>query len=212
MADRMDPAFQHWLCRQLSLDALERHPHSVVGLWSDGVIAYFNPAWRRFADENGGQPAIERDWGVGANYFDAIPLALRPQYRSFLSTARGPSESLSPPSHVCECSSADLYRRFSMLVFPLAERRGTIIMYSLIVEMARAEISLQPSASFKSNYVRDDGIARQCANCGRIQHAACLNRWDDVPSWSASMAELTSHVVCDVCLQYYYLAGSGRLD
>jgi len=42
------------------LEALERSEDVLDAVDPDLRIAYFNPAWLRFAAENGGEPAISR--------------------------------------------------------------------------------------------------------------------------------------------------------
>ncbi len=62
--DRCSAGFERLLEPHL-LDAVERHAGTVYGMWPDFRLAYFNPAWSWFAQENGSDPAIASEDYLG---------------------------------------------------------------------------------------------------------------------------------------------------
>lgn len=134
MPAHIDANFAARLAPHFRLEELERYPATVFGLWPDFRLAYLNPAWTAFADVNGGQPSVTSTWGLGTRYLDAIAEPLRPFYERLLARAPEPGASLHPVSHQYECSSATLFRKFSMQVYALPEGAGFVIVNSLLVE------------------------------------------------------------------------------
>ncbi len=196
--------FKPILSRGFQLEELDAQTSAVIGLWRDAKIAYLNPAWHRFAADNGGQPEIERCWGLGRDYLAAIAQPLRPYYERLLLTAPTRQESLTPRSHAYECSSAQLYRRFIMHVFVLPDDGGRVLINSLAIEAPHDPLLRRPCAPVLKNYLSGDGIVRQCAHCRRVQHRACAERWDWVPDWVEQPVSFISHSMCPICHHYYY--------
>lgn len=187
--------------------ALDQHQGTVFGLWPDLTLAYFNPAWFAFARDNAGEPAISAQWVLGRHVMDAIPEALQPFYagwfRQTLAQAAGPR----PVVHVYECSSAGIYRRFVMHVYPLRRGTGLLVVNSLDVEQPYAEATGQiAQAPDPSRYLDSQGIVHQCAHCRRIEAVGAGNRWDWVPQWVEHPPASTSHTLCNLCLDHYYPA------
>jgi hypothetical protein len=200
----VDADFAALLGPRFRLEDLDQEPASVFGLWPDGTIAYTNPAWRAFASANEGQPAVEREWGLGARYLDAITDALRPFYEDLLARAPDAGTSLHPAFHQYECSSATVFRRFGMQVYALDGRAGFIIVNSLLVEAPHDDAVRPPHAADPASYVNARGIIVQCSHCRRVQHAVHPTRWDWVPGWVDRSPAATSHGICPVCFEYYY--------
>lgn len=198
------PGFADLLAPLFRIEELDRDPASIFGLWADGTIAYFNAAWSAFAAENGGQPRVQADWGLGARYLDAIAQPLRPFYASLLAEASDERAGLHPRAHQYECSSARLFRKYSMQVYALAGQTGVVVVNSLVFEVPH-DPAIRPSQVADPARYRDGrGLVVQCAHCRRVRHGADADRWDWVPAWVERSAEMTSHGICALCLDYYY--------
>jgi PAS fold len=74
------------------VESLQHSPTAAFILDSQYRITYCNPAWNRFATENGA-PQLASDTVLGSNLFDAIPDVSKPAYslalRDVLSTGLG---------------------------------------------------------------------------------------------------------------------------
>lgn len=68
-------------------DSLERAPSSAFGCWPDGRIAYLNPAYARFAEDNGGGPDFLARWGLGCSALDVVVPPLDTFFRERFSQA-----------------------------------------------------------------------------------------------------------------------------
>lgn len=203
LAHRSTPEFAADLARELHLASLESHPWPVVGLRGDGTIGYINPAWSRFAHDNGDGPEVDQHWSLGANYFDAIAAPLRAFYRQLLAGAPHRDTSLKPHAHEYECSGPEVYRRFSVQVYALADARGHVLINSLVVEQPHAS-ERQPLAPNDARYRDVNGLVHQCAHCRRVERREGASVWDWVPAWVRQPPLLTTHTVCAICYGYYY--------
>jgi hypothetical protein len=200
----IDDRFAALLSPRFRVADLEGHPASVFGMWRDTTLAYVNPAWSAFAESNNGQPAVEREWGLGARYLDAIAEPLQPFYERLLQEAPGVGMSLRPASHTYECSSADVFRRFVMQVYCLPERSGFVVVNSLVVEAPHDPAARPAQSPDAVRYMNTDGVIVQCSHCRRIRHAGADERWDWVPEWVEHSPRDTSHGLCPICFEYYY--------
>jgi len=204
MSSRCHPDFAPLLTRVFSRQEVDQHPATIFGLWPDLTLAYTNRGWDEFAGENGGQPAIEREWNLGARYFDAIAEPLRPYYRTLLTRAPDPGAALHPVSHQYECSSASTFRMFNMQVYVLPERAGYVVVNSLVVQRAQDPREREPHAPDPHRYTDAEGLIHQCCHCRRVQYVGERTRWDWVPAWVARSPREASHTICSICFDYYY--------
>jgi hypothetical protein len=190
----------------LDVAAMDRHTGSVYGLWPDLSLAYLNPAWFRFSAENHGEPAISCRWSLGAPLMAAIPDPLQTFYTDLFTTALAqiPIPTARPLQHEYECSSASLYRRFLMTLYPLKSGAGLLIVNTLVTERNHDADSRPPQPANEALYVDQDGIMRQCAHCRRIQVTGNADLWHWVPAWVEHCPPSTSHTLCTFCLDYYY--------
>lgn len=188
--------------------AIDRHAGSVYGLWPDLSLAYMNPAWFSFAAANHGEPAISTCWPLGRPFMAAIPDPLQPFYANIFSTAleRAPTPTARPVQHEYECSSAELYRRFLMTVYPLRGGAGLLVVNTLTTEHEHDPSNRPAHVANPEFYADPDGIVRQCTHCRRIQVAASEHLWHWVPAWVEHCPPSTSHTLCNFCLDYYYPA------
>jgi hypothetical protein len=203
MKGRIDESFRSHL-GGFPLRNLEAHAGSVVGLWRDYRIAYVNPAWDRFAEENGGQPAVREKWDLGACIMDAIPQELQRFYHQLFERSvekrlnRGTAR---PVGHEYECPSGSLRRRFHLDVFALGQGAGFMVIHSLVAEEPLDQVGHAPDRSI---YEDQQGVIRQCVHCRRVRTVLDPQRWDWVPAWVESVKPNVSHSLCRICLGYYY--------
>src|SRR5688572_5356910 len=97
----VDTQFER-LLTGFSWPSIEGHRDAVFGIWPDFRIGFYNAAWVRFAEANGGEPNISKQWPIGADFLSAISSELRGFYRG--NFERCLSE-MRPWEHLYECSS-----------------------------------------------------------------------------------------------------------
>lgn len=196
----MTPAFGPLLAT-FDLDALARQPDTIYGLDADLLLAFFNPAWFAFAAANGGKPAVALDWGLGRCVLDACPPVIRDFYAQALTTALQQDKRW---DHDYECSGPDVLRHMRLSAYPLRDRSGLLVVHALIVENPR-ETGVPSGRTFNpADYTDGHGIVHQCAHCRKIRRTSGLRHWDWVPELVAFPASMTSHDLCDICLDFYY--------
>lgn len=207
MPSRCQPDFEPLLAELFSMAALDQTQAPVIGLRSDGRLAYLNEAWDDFATVNGGQPDIARHWDLDSNYFRAIPAALTPFYRELFGRAPAPGAGLQPVSHEYECSGARVFRKFNMQVFALSDHAGFLVLNSMIVERPHDPATLPEHPDDLALYADETGTIHQCSHFRRVQSNGHPDRWDWVPAWVESIPPETSHTICPICYEYYYPLG-----
>ncbi len=189
------------------LDSLNSHPSSVYGLDSGLEISYLNPAWFKFAEENGNKNFSVNEWSLGKPVLDSIPDLLKSFYTELFESALNAKDPSIFSRHLqYECSSSELYRRFSMHLYPLG-KDGFVTVHSLLVEEPYLTLPREGLIALDENqYIDINGIVRQCANCRRIQSIKNKERWDWIPKWVNEPVSNTSHGICPPCLHHYYLS------
>lgn len=200
---RLAEGFAERLAPHFVLENLEAHPASIFGLLPDGNIAYINPAWVRFALENGASLPDENLAWMGQRYLDVIAAPLKPFYEQLFSLAPNAGAALQPVSHVYECSSATMFRQFAMKVYGLAHGEGFIVINTLVASRPHDNRARVPQVPDRSMYENPDGLIVQCAHC-RLVRRSDGSGWDWVPAWIEHVPSGMSHGVCEVCLEYYF--------
>jgi hypothetical protein len=201
-----DPDFRPLLAA-FDVAGLEEHEGTIYGLWPDGRLAYLNPSWFRFAEENGGTE-IPRRWALGANVYDAIPADLTAFYRTLLREAEHRPAPARVAPHEYECSSPGEYRRFSMQVLALGSGKGLLVVNSPVLTARPEAVGREPLPPLVEIYADEKGLIRQCSHCRRVARRDD-NAWDWVPEWVAASPRDTSHSLCSICLDYHYPAPAG---
>lgn len=192
------PALERW-----DLAELDAHAGAVYGVDSDLRLQYFNAAWFRFAEANGGEPRITRQWSLGRSLLDCVPEPVRDVYAG---SFRACLDAETPWRTEYECSSQTHYRRFHQIVYGLDDRAGLLIVNSLVVETVRnptAKTGMPPNAAA---YFDANGIVTQCSHCRRVQHLGEIDRWDWIRNWVDDFPRETSHGVCTPCFRFHYSA------
>lgn len=205
MLGKCSPGFRR-LLEPFSFEEIERDEGTVYGMRPDFRLAYFNPAWVRFARANGGDPAIVSESYLGTSLLDVTPEVLRPFYRlKYLSCLHQTGKQSRPIQHRYECSSAELYRDFVMTLYPLREAQGLLVVNSKVVERPHRLAERSPEPPVEESYADGNGIIHQCTHCRRVRHLQKRERWDWVPAWVEGFPPEVSHTLCPFCLRHFYL-------
>jgi len=193
--------------RNYRLESLDTEKATIYGLWPDYTLACYNEAWVRFARENGGDPSILRDWGLGANVMDAVPSCLRPFYEGLY---RRCASGFQTQGFSYECSSDTVFRRFSQLVYPLKDG-AFLTVHSCLVEHPHSLSERVPHAPDPLLY-RRDGVIHQCCHCGRVRNLKYVHRWDWVPVYVRTPDRTTHYELCPPCRGYFRQLSTERPD
>jgi hypothetical protein len=194
LSARLAPSFVPVL-HPFTLASLEADPGTIIGLFSDLRIGYVNPAWVRFARDNGGEGVIVR-WPPGAS----IESALAGPLRGFIDRAFTAAAAGGPPfQDTYECSSATVERRFLMRIHKLAA--GFLVTHSLVVTRPHAGPGEAPDEAM---YRKPDGLVVQCCVCRRTRRSLPPYPWDWVPGFVTRLPPRTSHGLCETCVDHYY--------
>ena len=180
------------------LSTLDNDPSVVYALDRTLRLTYCNPAWDRFATENGA-PHLRRNQPIGRGILDVIPPVLQRFYRDAFHSVLFTKQ---PWEHRYECSSPHQYRQFHMHVRPVSG--GVLTIHSLAVQHA---VRLEGSKSAEEEYRSAQGIVTMCSHCRRTRRAHTAPPvWDWVPAFVEQMPEQCSHGLCLPCFEYHYPA------
>ena len=128
--EKLDKEFKD-LLENRTLTDLRKHSGAVYGVWGDMRLGYLSPGWFRFAKENGGEPSISVDWGLGKSILDSTTNNVRDFYEAKLNACMNSGEVW---KHEYECSIHQIYRRFHQVAYPLGQREGLLLVNSIVVE------------------------------------------------------------------------------
>lgn len=176
------------------LQGLSASEDSVYALSRDLRLVQTNDGWRRFARENGGDEVLAH-WSSGASIMDAIPSSLCAFYSEAFRRAFATGERW---EHDYECSSADVYRQYRMVVYPF-EGLFLVVVNALLIA---APHTREPCSPDRSLYMVD-GIIGMCSHCRRVRNPKSM-RWDWVPDFVRRPPANLSHGLCEPCLGFYY--------
>ncbi len=180
------------------LAKLDDAPGAAIGIWPDSTIAYVNEAFRTFARDNGGGPSFEKRWGLGAVYLDAIAAPMSDFFREAFAKAL---ETHTMWEHNYRCPSPTQQQRFRMRLYPLAQRRGCLVMHSLFWVGPHEATGRDRAA--KSVFLSKDGLYVQCSNCRHVRRNDRPAQWDFVHEFIVNPPANTSHGLCPTCAPIY---------
>jgi hypothetical protein len=180
------------------LDVLHKSAAVSYILNSHLEFVYCNPAWDKFAEQNGGGEHLLSAGVVGSKLFPVIPSVLQSFYREVFQTVQ---RSGLVWQHVYECSSAEVFRKFRMRIHPMKED-GFFISNALYVEQPQVARSFTDAAKYR----QENGMIFMCAHCRCSQRVGEKDAWDFVPAFIAShpLREKISHGLCPSCRSYFY--------
>ncbi len=205
--NRCNPSFRKILGSFPELP-IETHPAPVYGVWKDLSLAYFNPAWFTFANENQGEPSISLEWKLGRNLLEAVTGHLKDFYADFFQACLQDGENpLRPNQFLYECSSPEIYRRYLMTLYPVGRKEGVLVVNALVQERPHAPSAVKQHEMHLSFYYNNaNGIIHQCAHCRKVKNVKENDRWDWVSEYVKTIPANISHDICPICLEYYYPA------
>ena len=177
---------------------LETTPHACFALTESLAISYCNPAWDRFARENGGGPEVLANQVLLTPFLRYLPNDLVPHFQTLFKNVRTLAR---PEAQDYECSSAQVFRLYRMQVYPMQAGCGFLVINALRVAHPHDRESFHPD---DSKYLHKDGLIRMCANCRRSRRAENPAAWDWVPDYVEHPPTNISHGVCPFCAEYYY--------
>jgi hypothetical protein len=161
-------------------------------------ITYCNPAWDRFAQENGGHELL-RPAPIGRSVLDYISAPVRDHYARLYERILNQSD---PWEEDFECSSQTLYRRFRSRLIPMKNNSGLLVMNYLHEERQHDAASCAP---VEEVYRTPQGVIVMCASCRRTRRANDpVETWDWVPHFVGNTPLMVSHGVCPPCRELYY--------
>lgn len=178
-------------------EAYQNDPAIIYALDKELRLVRCNPAWDRFACDNGA-PELASSSVLGTSIMDVIPNVLRDFYVNTHSAVR---KFRRPWWHIFDCSSRDVFRTFHMRALP-AGAGGILVVNTLIVEEPHPPGSPEPI----EQYTDANGVVTMCANCRRAEHLTQPGRWDWIPLLLASSGALVRPGLCPFCFAYHYPA------
>ncbi|MEC9373795.1 MAG: hypothetical protein VYC34_08125, partial [Planctomycetota bacterium] len=165
----------------IGLAALDSSHNVAYAIDRSFRIVYFNQAWLRFSADNGGEPLISRDWGLGRQLTACIAEPLRPYIESTYAECLAGQR---PAGFEFECSGPGVFRRYRQSVYPLGTN-GLVLVNSIVVEHPFTSSDRATHDPDRGLYLDASGLIVQCCHCRRTRRADDLNcdRWDWVPAW-----------------------------
>jgi hypothetical protein len=178
--------------------AVESSPHACFALTESLDICYCNPAWDRFALENGGGADVFAASVLHKPFLRFVDDELRENLQHLFHRARAFGRL---QSQDYECSSAQVFRVYRMQVYPLQSGFGFVVNNSLRVVHPHTRAVCQSDDVI---YRCKLGLIHMCANCRRTRRVGDTEIWDWVPDYVEHPRRNTTHTVCSFCREYYY--------
>jgi hypothetical protein len=183
------------ILRYFNLKALDTDKAQIAFIEPNGVILWFNLAWKDFALRNGGEDILTR-FGVGASYYAGISGELRGAFQDQLTHCLNVGE---PFCLEYECSSTTRYKLYRLRALPI-EQEALLLEHSELVSYAR-EVTAE-AEPFEPNFIHPTRLIYQCSNCRRTK--TLDGAWVWVPKWVNASPSCTSHGICKVCAGFYW--------
>jgi hypothetical protein len=186
------------LFREFSQESLEADPAVCFVLDEKLQLTYCNPAWNRFALQNGATD-LQSERVLGTPVLNCTSGAVLEYYRSLYQDVLAGA---APTAHDFHCSSPQVERLMRMQVYRLRSAPALLVVCSLLVERPHRWPAEDP---VEAVYRSELGVVVMCSNCRRTRRAGVRpDTWDWVPGFLVEPPEAVSHGICNVCLEYYY--------
>ena len=176
-------------------EAVAQSSDTAFVLSDDWRILRVNDGYRSFAQDNGGAEVLGR-WPVGARIDGVIPKELWPFYSEAFARVHATQQHW---EHDYECSSAEVYRRMHMVVYPLGP--GAVLVVSSPTIVREHTQQPVPPALYERR-----GVLVTCSHCRRFRSPVEPSSWHWVPDYVRHPPQNVSHGLCPVCLEHYYPA------
>ncbi len=193
----MAASLQDSLFLEISETVLAADPTVCFALDQQLRLVYCNPAWDRFAVENGGSHLIAKNV-LGQCVLQGTSPDLVAFYRHLFTSAQAHQR---PTNHDFHCSSPGRGRLLRMEVKPL--RNSPLVLVACSVRRENLHTGSLPP--IERLYRDDSGFLTMCSNCRRARRAKVKpDTWDWIPAFVKEMPDLVTHGLCTLCLEYYY--------
>jgi len=176
-------------------DAYDTDPATIFALDENLKIVQCNPAWDRFANENGAAQLTGANV-LGTCIMDVVPAVLQDFYSAAYQLVRRFERQW---WHVFDCSSSNTSRSFQMRILP-GGAHGLVVINTLL----REEPHVEKAAARLEEYTDADGVVTMCANCRRVEHLSQPGRWDWLPFLLNANQALVKPSLCAFCFAYHY--------
>lgn len=180
-------------------ETVDSSPSVSYILDSELHIQHCNPAWDKFARENGAPHVIVGNM-VGRALVDFIPDVLRPAYSAAFSQVLTTGNVW---EKCYECSSPDLYRLFRMRIHLLRPENWYLVTNSLVIE----EPHDRAAEAVPHIYLDAHSRVTLCVHCRCSRRLDTPNVWDFVPEYlgfGLGPPVNVSDGLCPVCRAYFY--------
>jgi hypothetical protein len=156
-----------------------------------------NPAWERFAAENGGH-GLSCAEVCGRLILDFVPDVLRTFYLHKYWLAKRTADG----AHLdYDCSSPDRIRLLRMTMLPLDDL--LLVTNHLRLE-EKCEARPPLTAEQASHYISSTGFVVMCANCRKTRQRESETQWDWIPEMLSHDSRKVSHGLCARCKTHLY--------
>ncbi|MBI2258017.1 MAG: hypothetical protein HYU67_03860 [Flavobacteriia bacterium] len=189
------------ISKEYDFEFLESNAHAVFALDSELRFIYFNKAWFNFAKDNDDIEKIIIQYPILSPFDTSVCGVLN---KFYIEAFKKVIEEETVWRHDYECSSKEEFRIFHMDVFPIATKKGLIVINSLKKSEAITQHNFKPNTK---DYLQKDGLYYQCSNCRKTQHSKNLHQWDWIPDWVEKCPNNTSHTICPICFDFYWKNG-----
>ena len=177
------------------LGALDESADVCFALDRDLRLIYRNPAWDRFALENGA-PALASHEVLKTDLRQVIGRDLIAYYTAAFEKVERERE-LWECNY--ECSSPHAFRKFRMQIQLLAPS-GYLVRNHLLVEHPH----LSSADTGTAEYLNSNSLIVLCMHCRCSQRAQEPYHWDFVPGHLEPGLTNVTHSLCPICLEYFY--------
>jgi hypothetical protein len=159
-------------------------------------LMYCNPAWNRFAADNGA-PELVGAGALGTDLRRVMGEDLRPFY---LHAFEWTAQSGEVWECLYECSSPQAFRKFQMRIHPLRPAGWSLITNAPVIERPHTGAV----TTGLTNYTNSDAQIALCSHCRGSRRTDGLEQWDFVPAHLERTLDNISHTLCPLCRAYFY--------
>ncbi len=162
---------------------------------SEFRFIYCNPAWDRFASENGA-PELTGRSVLGLSFWDFTPPELRSFFARSLEYVHHTGDLW---QHTYENSSPQKHRIYEMRIRRLTSPERFLFENVLVVEHEH-EYEKQGN----TQYAKNGGSITMCSHCRYTRRLGEPTVWDFVPSHLQGKMLNVVHRLCPLCRAYFY--------
>jgi hypothetical protein len=156
-----------------------------------------NPAWERFAVENGGH-GLSGPEVCGRMILDFVPDVLRTFYLHKYWLAK---RSTTGAHFDYDCSSPECIRLFRMTLLPLDD---LLLVNNHLRLQEKCEARPPLTLEEANDYTSPTGFIVMCANCRKTKRCESETQWDWIPEMLSHDSLKVSHGLCPRCKTHLY--------